>query len=766
MAAAELQGKYQKLAQEYSKLRAQNQVLKKGVVDEQANSASLKEQLKMKDQSLRKLQQEMDSLTFRNQQLAKRVELLQDELALSEARGKKNKKSVESSSQLSQEQKSVFNEDLQKKIEENERLHILFFEADEQHKRLEAELRSRLEVLETDAAQHQAVVDSLTKKYTETIEKLQNDKAKLEIKSQTLEREAKDCRLRTEECQQQLKNLQAALGSRLEESLCIINEKVPFNDTRSARYNALNVPLHNRRNQLKLRDLAGQAMAFIQELVTALLNFHTYTEQKVQIFPIDSATDTISPLNQKFSQYLHENASYVRPLEEGMLHLFESITEDTVTVLETTVKLKAFSEHLGSYLGFLRKILPYQLKSLEEECESSLCTAALRARNMELHRDMKRLTAVFEKLHTYVSLLALPSTRPEGLLRTNYNFVFTNIAASLHGFHDILKDISKHYSQKAALEQEVPTATQKLITTNDCILSSVAALTNGAGKMASFFSNNLDHFSTSLSYGPKGGAEFISPLSAECMLQYKKKAAAYVKSLKKPCADSVPYEEALANRRVLLSSTESREGLAQQVQQSLEKIAKLEQEKEHWMLEAQLAKIKLEKENQKLKNSLSGHLTETIQEHSVLPNIAEQKKETTEKSLREPIKSTSLAPDAESREDLIKTHYMARIAELTSHLQLADSKSVHFHAECRALAKRLSLAEKSKESLTEELKLASQNITRLQDELMTTKRSYEDQLSMMSDHLCSMNETLTKQREEIDTLKMTSKGNSKKNKNR
>ncbi|XP_008944207.1 PREDICTED: protein phosphatase 1 regulatory subunit 21 [Merops nubicus] len=732
----------------------------------------------MKDQSLRKLQQEMDSLTFRNQQLAKRVELLQDELALSEARGKKNKKSAESSSQLSQEQKSVFNEDLQKKIEENERLHILFFEADEQHKRLEAELRTRLEVLETDAAQHQAVVDSLTRRYTDTIEKLQNDKAKLEIKSQTLEREAKDCRLRTEECQQQLKNLQAALGSRLEESLCIINEKVPFNDTRSNRYNALNVPLHNRRYQLKLRDLAGQALAFVQELVTALLNFHTYTEQKVQIFPVDSATDTISPLNQKFSQYLHENASYVRPLEEGVLHLFESITEDTVTVLETAVKLKAFSEHLASYLRFLRKILPYQLKSLEEECESSLCTAALRARNMELHRDMKRLTAVFEKLHTYVSLLALPSTKPEGLLRTNYNHVFTNIAASLHGFHEILKDISKHYSQKATLEQDVPTATQKLITTNDCILSSLVALTNGVGKIASFFSNNLDHFTASLSYGPKGGTEFISPLSAECMLQYKKKAVAYMKSLKKPCADSVPYEEALANRRVLLSSTESREGLAQQVQQSSEKIAKLEQEKEHWMLEAQLAKIKLEKENQKLKNSLSGHLAEVIQESSVLPNVAEQKKETTEKSLREPIKSTSLigmltvttdnekAPDAESREDLIKNHYMARIAELTSHLQLADSKSVHFHAECRALAKRLSLAEKSKESLTEELKLASQNISRLQDELMTTKRSYEDQLSMMSDHLCSMNETLTKQREEIDTLKMTSKGNSKKTKNR
>lgn len=51
----------------------------------------------------------------------------------------------------------------------------------------------------------------------------------------------------------------------------------------------------------------------------------------------------------------------------------------------------------------------------------------------------------------------------------------------------LFPDISKHYSQKASLEQEVPTATQKLITTNDCILSSVAALTNGAGKVMDTF---------------------------------------------------------------------------------------------------------------------------------------------------------------------------------------------------------------------------------------------------------------------------------------
>ncbi len=40
----------------------------------------------------------------------------------------------------------------------------------------------------------------------------------------------------------------------------------------------------------------------------------------------------------------------------------------------------------------------------------------------------------------------------------------------------------------------------------------------------------------------------------------------------------------------------------------------------------------------------------------------------------------------------------------------------------------------------------------LQDELQTTTRSYEGQLSMMSEHLAGMNEKLTVQKEQIDVL--------------
>ena len=41
----------------------------------------------------------------------------------------------------------------------------------------------------------------------------------------------------------------------------------------------------------------------------------------------------------------------------------------------------------------------------------------------------------------------------------------------------------------------------------------------------------------------------------------------------------------------------------------------------------------------------------------------------------------------------------------------------------------------------------------LQDELQMTTRSYEGQMSMMSDHLAGMNEKLANQKEEIEALK-------------
>jgi len=69
--------KYQKLAAEYAKLRSQVTVLKKAVIEEQQKNEVLKSSLTVQDQSVRKLEQELDSVKFRNRQLEKRIEILQ-----------------------------------------------------------------------------------------------------------------------------------------------------------------------------------------------------------------------------------------------------------------------------------------------------------------------------------------------------------------------------------------------------------------------------------------------------------------------------------------------------------------------------------------------------------------------------------------------------------------------------------------------------------------------------------------------------------------
>lgn len=59
--------------------------------------------------------------------------------------------------------------------------------------------------------------------------------------------------------------------------------------------------------QLKARDVTSQALSFVQDLVAALLNFHTYTEQRVHIYPLDSSIEPISPLNQRVSGLHQKN---------------------------------------------------------------------------------------------------------------------------------------------------------------------------------------------------------------------------------------------------------------------------------------------------------------------------------------------------------------------------------------------------------------------------------------------------------------------------
>ncbi|KAI9484976.1 hypothetical protein BDB00DRAFT_852439 [Zychaea mexicana] len=120
--AEELAQKHQKLLQEYSRLKAQHTVLKKGLIKEQSTTASLQGNVKEKEKELRKLQEQLDLLAFHNERLTKRIESVQEgdqKGSHFSLLGGAVKKELEKSTQAL----DAANIDLAKKIEENERLH-------------------------------------------------------------------------------------------------------------------------------------------------------------------------------------------------------------------------------------------------------------------------------------------------------------------------------------------------------------------------------------------------------------------------------------------------------------------------------------------------------------------------------------------------------------------------------------------------------------------------------------------------------------------
>ncbi|XP_072168394.1 protein phosphatase 1 regulatory subunit 21-like [Diadema setosum] len=768
---SDLQAKYQKLAQEFAKLRAQNQVLKKAVIDEQAKQTDSKEQMKVRDQKIRKYEQELDSLTFRNQQLTKRVNVLQDELDVYESKGKKNKNRDVDNSTHVKASSNVIGEELRGKIQENESLHKQLYDLSEEHRKIVTELQSKLSNLERESSQHHSVLEAAERQYKETLERLQQDRARLEVQLQAQEKEVRQAVAKAEQCSEELQKTREELGSKLSWATRIIQEQLPFNDEELPELSSLNVPAHDKKHQHKTMELMGQASTLVKELCAGLSNFHTYTEQRSKIYPIDSGTGMpISQVNQKFCSHLHENASYLRSLEQSFAAFNQSIHDDALTTLETSTGLQDFAAKFSKYVAYLQKLLPYQLLSIEEECGLSTCSQTLEARNMELHTSLQQMSSVFTTVESYITLLASASTNSCECPQNNFSTVFEKLANSLFNLYETMKDVSKNYNFKVSLEHQLPTASQKLKTTDECVVSSLISLVSCTGKLANFMKTNLDFFSSPAGFSNHSNSHHASPVqSSPCVSALRQRAVTFMTALNKPCPETVPYPTAIHNQRVLLSSTESKEGLAQQLGAARSRITHLEQEKEHWVLEAQLIQIKYDREMQKsaeLESILNGQGVPVTKQSPVkkqTPPSSDRSKTTniiTDTSMLGTADKLAMdfgGSDEMSRENMIKSHYTGRLAELRTHQQICDSKGVSFHAECRALKKRLSLSEKAKERHVEELKSAQQTITQMKDELQTTTKNYESQLSMMSDHLCSMNEKLTSQKDEIDSLKLSMK---------
>ncbi|CAD6186804.1 unnamed protein product [Caenorhabditis auriculariae] len=145
--------RYERLAAEYSKLRAQAKVLRDGVLSERSKAEKLAEELKSAEATTRKLQTENESLLFRNEQLVRRVESLQEDVDLKridsvkkDKAPKKNGLPKDGMAQLQTMAAKVLllEEELNNKIRRNEELVTRIAENERQHNEEMAAMSQKL----------------------------------------------------------------------------------------------------------------------------------------------------------------------------------------------------------------------------------------------------------------------------------------------------------------------------------------------------------------------------------------------------------------------------------------------------------------------------------------------------------------------------------------------------------------------------------------------------------------------------------------------
>ena len=185
--------------------------------------------------------------------------------------------------------------------------------------------------------------------------------------------------------------------------------------------------------------------------------------------------------------------------------------------------------------------------------------------------------------------------------------------------------------------------------------------------MAGFFLVNCSLKCFHLSGGPS-----VNPVVEE----FCQRAADYMALVNnRPVADSVPYAVAVERGKEVVDETlreDDRKQLLDEIVALKEKVVKLEQDREHWMLETQLVRIKSERKAALEAVSEGGgrDSKEDETDTGALGSV-----EVADSS------SDNAAAATHCREDVIKEHYMARIQELTAQLQVADRKSLHFYTD-------------------------------------------------------------------------------------
>lgn len=777
--------KYEKLVQDYVKQRSKLTILKKAYIE-------LSETSSQKDQSMRKYEQEIEGLNFRNQQLTARVEILQRDLELAnnsvaalnasissvtasstnsnssssnDLHNNNNNnikkhstllnssQSLSSSSSLStlsnnsntlnhSSRFEILAEELQHKINENTQLHRKLNEIEIDFGQKLTKNEQLIKKLEYDKMILEKKLESSEHSSKNLIEKLQNDKIKLELNLIQIENQLRETHNEKEKQETELKKENHELKIQQQQFLHMSNSSSSLSSL-----GASSTPIKTL-NTVNSPASEDSLFEYLNIQIDILSKLFSSLEERSNQFNSNKN-------NNKHSQLAKQATKCDQLLNQQLIPLFKIRNTTKSSSDDTKRVLKEFFDCLHLVLqacsNDLINTTDFQYANYNDSDFSFKQSDEMDTFNKKIKIYVTKLdTLLFnnnDESNNFSSLI-------ENLIRNsiiNNSNSYLNIpnissqqsskfSSQLLQMNDVLEKLLFVFNEKLALEYTLDYPTS-LTTTDECILSYLSQFKQTNVLIISLLNTNN-----------------INDLIGKYISKYHQKQDE-ISSKNNEYNNNVLIEKEMEDLKLNISHKddelkdlkEKYEKLKEKTQKDFDEIErqnfKLEQVQskydelklkyEHQLVELnQLRNLQLENNNSNNDNNTSNSNNEIS--HS--PSKSQMKN-----SISDDFANHNHF-NLDDLEEITVGLYTKQINELNERINYLDGKCILYHDEMRSIYQRLKLQ-------IDKNNLIESELNEIKDQLERTRSGYETQMSTMSDHLIEMTDRMSRQMEENEKLK-------------
>ncbi|KAL3985116.1 putative coiled-coil domain-containing family protein [Acanthocheilonema viteae] len=533
---ADINTKYQRVAAEYAKLKVQISTLKNAVIAEQAKNEKLSIDLHNSESALRKLENEKEGFEFRNSQLVKRVESLQNEIDNAKQASVKKRGLFQKSARVERSfelDNGVLQMELQKKVAENETLH--------------------------------KKISELENEYTETSSALNEQYRTLEIENVRLKEELKRIRMNV--------GIDQAVNCNMEKQSKIQFAVENMSAMKVDGTRSRDLVLHSEGSvamKETLQVLWLDALRMARTLTTGFANLLQLFEQRSTIYPNDSNMEKLPERTLLYGRRLLSSCDMFEACSSSIENILVKNTDNDCCNL--SAECSGITSVITSALFSCQEWQELFYENSVAENKVSWC-------GTNLSRCNDDWTTAFLTLVRSLNVLSQK-------IECNDDQSAFDLFALLEKSRTSLTDCSRTYTAKIFNENHIPTATKRLRCVNECINNCLTSLHRNFNNFVAFVQlimnsselKKLDVISND-SEDAHPSLDFALPSSDVKAIANENDGEAKLE------------EEQMSKNRCTRSATDFWKS---EIELATKRIIELEKEKERITLDYELLKTKLE----------------------------------------------------------------------------------------------------------------------------------------------------------------------------